>query len=157
MIFKICVVVLLVGIIYEDFKFRSVHLMMYLAVIAILVYIRIANYNELIGVFVDTVVNTVYLLLLLIVSILMIYVKKRGRRLKVFSYIGSGDIIFWFALACWFQPVEFIFFITLSLLGSLLLHVILCRFSFYNVHNTVALAGLQCTLFLPVFIFTDMV
>ena len=150
---KILTMLVLLGITYEDVRYRLVRFVLYLILVTLVLIQRFqyVSLNE----FLDySGINLIYIVLLLAAISIYLYVKY-GRFQNLMLFFGVGDILLWIILACWFDTVEFIIFNSISLIVALLLHVVLTKFSFYKAQKTVPLAGFQSLCFLVVFIFTS--
>lgn len=151
MLIKIFTIVILIGIIYEDFRYRLVKILLYFLLLFFLVFQRL---NELstIDFLVFTAINLVYILLLLSICFGFIYFKYKTTKI-IDKFFGLGDVLFLAAIATWFDPIVFVFFNTLSFALALALHFLLKNFSFYRHIQSVPLAGMQSLFFVPVFIY----
>jgi len=146
--------VVLILIIYEDFRYRLVKLVYYLLLLALLIF---QQWQSVGGemVMVQGLLNLLYVALLFTLAALYFYIKTR--RFELFQHIGLGDILFLVALACWFDPIGFVWFNTASLVISLGLHLLFKRIKGYLHPDTVPLAGMQAVCFVPVFISASLV
>jgi hypothetical protein len=152
MLLKVLTIVVLFGIIYEDFKYRLVKVFLYLLLFIFLILLR---FNELqtVDFFIFLGVNLLYILLLLIISFTYTYYKYGTLKLINHSF-GIGDVFFLIAIATWFDPILFVFFNTVSFAIALTLHFLLRNLPFYNNVKSVPLAGMQGLCFIPVFMYT---
>jgi hypothetical protein len=151
MLLKVLTIVVLIGIIYEDFKYRLVKVVSYLLLLVFLVVLRV---NELpfSDLLISAGINVLYLLLMLSICVGYIYVKFRSFKL-VNQFFGLGDVLFLIAISMWFDPVVFVFFNTASFMVALILHFIFRNIPSYN-NKSVPLAGMQSLCFIPVFIYS---
>jgi hypothetical protein len=141
----IAIVILLILVTYQDFKFRAVSWIIFpLLLIVIATENFINDHSQITAV--DVGVNVIFILVQVI--FLTLYLSVRQRRLvKVWdAYIGPGDILFFLVLAFYFTPFNFIGFYILSLLFTVLVVGIVGRFS--PRLQQVPLAGIQSALLL---------
>lgn len=152
MVIEGVIIAVLVAIAYEDIRFRFVRIMLFPVLATVLILDRIYAMSS--GMLVaNVIVNLLYLCILLGLTVLYVKLRKREAKFSFRQSIGSGDLFFLSVLACWFDPVNFIIFITVSLAVALCLHLILIRCSqFYRAKETVPLAGFQSLCFLVVFV-----
>lgn len=149
MILILATVFVLIGIIYEDLKYRFVRLTYYMALLGLLVIQRLQDV-VLEQFFIFTGMNIVYILFLLASCLLYIYSKYKSVSLLK-NYLGVGDVLFLIAIATWFEPVVFFLFNSISFLIALLAGRL-----FENRINdcvSIPLAGVQSICFLPLFIY----
>lgn len=138
-------------IIYEDFRYRLVRVIFYLLILGLL-FFQQSDKKVFELVLIHWLLNIGYILML--GSITMLYFYLKLRTLNILKFIGVGDILFLVAVASWFDPVEFIFFNTISLLVALAGHAILRKKRIYGQFETVPLAGIQSLCFIPLFLYT---
>jgi hypothetical protein len=150
MLLKVVTIVVLFGIIYEDFRYRLVKVFLYVLLFAFLLTQRLGELPTKDFLFLAGI-NLCYLLLLLSVCLLVVYLRHKTWKF-IDHFLGLGDVLYLVSIAIWFEPVTFVFFNTASFALALLLHFILRNFSFYRVES-VPLAGMQSLFFIPVFIF----
>jgi hypothetical protein len=101
-------------------------------------------------------VNGLLLLIQMLFILLYFLIKNEKKSLK--QKLGPGDILFLLSCCFLFSPFNFILFYIISLLFSLLLHLLFLQNSYYTKHHkTVALAGWQaCFLVLTILIVSIM-
>lgn len=152
MVIEGVIIVVLVAIAYEDIRFRLVRIILFPVLATVLILDRIYMISSWVLV-INIIVNLLYLCLLLGLAVLYIKLRKRGTKFSFRQSIGLGDLFFLGVLACWFDPVNFIVFITVSFVISLCLHLTLIRYSqYYGAKETIPLAGFQSLCFLVVFV-----
>jgi hypothetical protein len=151
---SLLIMLTLLLIIYEDFRYRAVKVIYYVLLLGALAFQQWYEVGPEMLV-IQAFLNVLYIALLLIFAALYFYIKNR--RFELFQYIGPGDLLFLGALACWFDPVGFVWFNTASLIVSLLLHMLFKRLKQYPHPDTVPLAGMQALCFVPVFISASLV
>lgn len=133
-------ILILLGICYEDFRYRLVRLWLYLLLLLVTLIQRSEEFSAQFFVFVG--INLMYIALMLAVLSLYLYF-KHGRFRNLVLFMGVGDILLLFILAFWFETVEFVIFNTISFTIALVVNVVLVRFPAYAHHKTVPLAGVQ--------------
>jgi hypothetical protein len=138
----ILAIVIILGIlIYEDLRFRLIHLWIF-PVLGLLFLSFQWNKLE----WWHPLTNLSFLLLQFVLLTLWFSIKEKKYTLITRSYLGSGDIAFWITLALFFSPVNFILFFLCSLLGSLVLALTLSM----NSGKKIPLAGFQAIFLCPV-------
>jgi hypothetical protein len=150
MLLQIITISILLFIVYEDFRHRLVRVLFYILVLALLVFQQ-ADQKVLQVLIVQWIFNLGYLTTIALIATLYFYVKTRT--FSVLKSIGIGDVVFMAILACWFEPIDFIFFITLSCLFAFALHLLFRKTRIYRYPESVPLAGIQSLCFIPVFAF----
>lgn len=145
------IVFVLIIISFEDFKYRSVRLFLF----PLLLVLLITSMNEIS--LSNVLINMAYLLFLTGIATLYLFIKYKSCTLFANS-IGAGDILFLLVLSCWFYPVDYILFNSISFIIALVLHFILNKVSSsYRMCNSIPLAGIQSICFLIVFISTGLI
>jgi hypothetical protein len=152
MLLKIFTIVVLIGIIYEDFRYRLVKVFLYLLLLFVLVAQRVSEIS-ITDYLVFAGINLAYILLLLGICFGFIYFKY-GTMKIIDNFFGIGDVFFLISIATWFDPITFVFFNTISFAVALIAHFALKNFPFYQHKHSVPLAGMQSLCFVPVFIIT---
>jgi hypothetical protein len=152
----IIVIALLAGITYEDFKYRSVKVYLFPALLIGLILYGINVRNLLLtDILVNFIMNISYIIILLSISFLYLIIVKKQKIKTLSHYVGFGDILFWIAISVWFEPVYFIIFNTISFTVAFCAHFILNRFVSYNRFQTIPLAGMQSFCFLIVLVINN--
>lgn len=131
--FYIIVIIILLAIIWQDFKERAVY-WFFFPVLIILVIIKDSYVGNL--PFEEYFVNLSFIGLQVSVLHNYYYIKKR-RLVKMESYLGLGDVLFFIFLGFLFSPITFLVF----QLSSLLL--ILLYLLFLKNNRNIPLAGCQ--------------
>jgi hypothetical protein len=129
-------VLALLAIVYEDFRFRAIHL--------------VSIGGLLLGALLLTKVPPViagFNLAVIVVQLIMLWAflcLRQRHFVRLFrDYLGAGDVVFWSCLALLFPTPQFVLFFIGSLLVSLGLTLLLRRSPRWNLGPTVPLAGLQ--------------
>jgi hypothetical protein len=110
----------LIIIVFQDIKYRAIHIILPLLVMAISIAI---NYFDITLQFTDTLYNIIFI----IVNIggLFIYFSIKEKRFfnPIDTMLGKGDIMFFIAITPLFNLKAFILFFIISLIFSLLTHL----------------------------------
>lgn len=133
-IILIAFVVIAIMIFLQDFFSRSVHLILFvlLAVLGAIMRLQHVTAKEFV---VSSCINAVMLALQL--AIVAGVMRKK-------QMMGAGDVLFMAVCCLLFEPFSFLFFLIISFLATLALHLVFIRNSLYIKNgNTVALAGWQ--------------
>lgn len=147
---SVFIVFVLIIISLEDFKYRTVRLLLF----PLLLVLLITSMKEIS--LSNVLLNIAYLLFLTGIGATYLFIKYKTWVLLTNS-IGVGDVLFLLVLSCWFSPVDYILFNSISFTVALVLHFILNRVSAsYRVYNSIPLAGVQSICFLIVFIFSGL-
>lgn len=129
-----------VGLAWEDFRYRMVHLWWYIILaigLAGLVLMQ-GNYGEWL---LTTVINLLFVLILLLILTIYFSVKER-KLVNLFDrHLGWGDVLFFLVITPYFSLIQYILFTVASLIIALLLTPIIFRLQGKNRH--VPLAGIQ--------------
>ena len=137
-------------VLYEDLRYRAVSWWVFLSlVVGVLAYrlTMLPAHNVL----AHALANLAYLAMLFSLSTLYYIVKKR-RWVNLFRHmVGIGDLVFLLSVMVLFDPVSFAFFMMLSGLFALVLHLGLRRARAYPLPEKVPLAGFQALFLLLVF------
>lgn len=137
------VVFIAVIIVYEDFKFRQIHLISLLAFGLALVFMKGGVQHW------DVVMNIGYLVLVLGLSFLVMAIRNKAWVNPFRAYLGLGDVILMLSFCFWFSVVSFILFNVISMLVAILAHVALSGVSArYKKHKTIPFAGMQVCCFI---------
>jgi Flp pilus assembly protein protease CpaA len=136
-------------IIYEDFRHRLVRVILYVLMF-VLLFVQQTQRKMMEIIFLDWLMNIGYLMIMGLIVGLYFFI--RYRTFNFVRTIGFGDVLLLAALALWFEPIEFVFFNTVSFLIAFVLHFILRRTKFYSDADSVPLAGMQCICFIPFFV-----
>lgn len=137
MLFIVDLIVLmcLVALFIQDFKERSVSVWL-LVLFGFITFIRAYLLNEEFGLLVKWVaINS--LILLIEMLLLKAYFSFRQQQFVnvVDRYIGLGDIVFMFIVTVSFSTYNFVAFMLLSLMASVLISLILLSRSSLKAHN----------------------
>lgn len=138
----IAVIAIASAIFLEDFKNRSVHLF-YFLLLGVFGFINSTLETDLMQAAKNSLINIC--LLSMQTGILFLYLKYiKKHKTIVDTVVGKGDLFFLLICCFLFSPVHFLCYYVLSLLFSLLLHILFKRHKRYmHSGNTVALAGWQ--------------
>jgi hypothetical protein len=150
-VIEFIIIVVLLAIMYEDFRHRAVRFLFFPLLCGFLIVSRLKKIS--IEVFLTYfAINIAYIFFFLGVGFLYLWIKKRKIENPFNQYLGWGDVFFLLAISCWFEPVNFMFFNVISLWVALFFHIIRKRFlKFRSLAETIPLAGVQCICFLIVF------
>lgn len=136
---SIALLILFSFIIYEDFKYHAITWFI-VPLIFILVFfngIIQINFKILMGYF---LINSGIIILQLLGLIIYFYFKEKRITGIINKQLGLGDILILFAMALFFAPVNFVLFILISLILTLLVSII--KFSVFPKRNRqIPLAG----------------
>lgn len=129
--------VILLAIAIQDFKTRSVSWLLFplgyfLCLINSSLYL---SYKEL-AIYVG--LNTGIILILILILTLYLVIRHGKAGLKLGSFLGLGDVLFFLLASVCFSPFNFIIFCLISFLTALFIGVIL-----FSKTTTIALAGWQ--------------
>ncbi|MDF2456910.1 MAG: type leader peptidase [Cytophagaceae bacterium] len=131
--------VLLAGVVYEDFRERAVHLWLFPLLIAAALCHDTVHFE-----WEHLLINLTVLLIQLLVLTTYFSFKHKQIINITQTYLGWGDILFWLVLCCLFSPLNFIVFymssLCLAVVGSLLIPV------FRAEGSRIPLAGMQALL-----------
>ena len=145
MLLDISIILLLLSIIWQDFKSFGLYWFI-LPLLIILFFLRLWHIAGL-----EQGIQYIIINLLFVVSqfsIVYFYFVLKNRKLipEIDKYIGWGDILFFVCLSFAFSPLNFIFFYIISLIITLIIYGFLYLFS--GVVRKIPLAGLQALLLL---------
>lgn len=128
-------------IFFQDLERRSVVWILFplVAATGIVNYMMHADARRLF--FQNTGFNLAFVLLLLLVLKFYFMLKKTP---NLRQQIGSGDVVFWVACTCIFSPLNFLLYYILSLIFTLVAHLLTINISPKQKKlGTIALAGWQ--------------
>lgn len=107
---------------YQDFRYRSIPLYCFAGIFASSFAVAISHAPLSAVVF--STLQTISLLALLLGGIcLYIYARYKTLRQFVNNQLGTGDILFWVAIAAAFHAFNYLLFMLLSLMVTLLVHI----------------------------------
>lgn len=139
-------IVVILILIYQDFRYRSVSVWVLgaLAAAAVLNGIFAVGFNQT---FFFLSMNLVFLLFIL--GTLMLYYLLKGCKIRgIFNkYLGLGDVVFFFSLGLMFSPINFIASFVASLLFSLIFTIFVRMFCIK--WATIPLVGTMGLFFVP--------
>jgi hypothetical protein len=149
----ICIASGLIGIIYQDFKFRHISLWLVIVIIIASIALSQSQTDTL------TLINSLfYNILFLAIQLICIYayfrIKYRTKEYFLNTAIGTGDLIFFIVPAVLFSTINFILVYTIILILTLL-GFIAVKFVFKSI-QTVPLAGAISLFLLPLIIFKEL-
>lgn len=139
----------LLVVFYQDWKFRTIHILLPLLIFVLSLYIL---RHEIQVLFKVIIYNSVFFLFTL--SILTIYmsIKNKGFLNPFQNYFGLGDLLFYLAITPLFLLQNYVLFFILSMIFAITVQLGLKKIM---KHNTVPLAGFSA-LFLFIVIIKDM-
>ncbi len=119
----IVIILLLLTLIYQDFKHRSV----WWIILPVLIICQFTLSCKLIGweeLWQNTAINIMLTALQLLVLTLYFSLRNGSWTAIINKYIGSGDLFFFIFLALAFSPFNFLAFFIVSLLAILLIYAL---------------------------------
>ncbi|NQD72699.1 hypothetical protein HP439_18405 [Sphingobacterium shayense] len=131
-----------VGLAWEDFKHRTVHLWWYI-ILAIGLAGLILMQGSYGGWLLTTVINLLFVLVLLLILTIYFSIKEKKLVNLFVRHLGWGDVLFFLVITPYFSLMQYILFTVASLIIALLLTPIIFRLQGKNRH--VPLAGIQAT------------
>jgi hypothetical protein len=141
--YSLLVIVILILIAYQDFRFRAVSWLWFplLAGIMILDNIHCSTVDASLNIF---LLNLAFVVIQLLVVTVYLSIKNKAFVRIWQHHLGLGDILFFMILCLFFSPVNFILFY----LGSLICCIIgvLCVRKFNAAITLIPLAGIQSAL-----------
>lgn len=139
---KFAIVLILLGLLYQDLKYRAVYWIFYPVLLALMVLLALKSkgYELLIA---DTIMNITFLSSQLIFLIIYISIKRRRLTNITNDYLGWGDVLFLFVLTFYPSPANYFAFYLSSLILILISSISTAR----QKPRTIPLAGLQAGLF----------
>jgi len=150
-------ILLLISLVYiaiQDFKYRAISWYWLPFVFIALSYNALSNQPYL-DILKFSLVNFVFILLQFI--LLSVYISVKNRRIMniIDTYIGLGDLLFFVVLVVAFSPFNFMLFFTFSLLITLV-GAFAFKLILKNKSNQIPLAGMQSVTYIFVLIFKNM-
>lgn len=140
----------LVGIAYEDLRYRSVHIGWFASLLLGLFLFRMMQGIPVWHIVVDSAWNIGFIAFQLLMLTLYFSIKV-GKWTNVFDrYMGWGDVVFLLVCTVYFDFLGYFFFYLLSVFFALLLSIGYIRYSRSKERRTVPLAGLQACFLLVV-------
>ena len=150
--FKILLLVILLFIIYQDFRFQAVSWIFFLIGFVFTITLSV-KVNSLSDLFFNLSINALFVLFQISIIYLFSWIKYKERRNIFKSVFGFGDLLFLIMIIPLFSPLNFIVFFIASIIFSLLVYSIINRLRIYK-KQRVPLAGLQ-SLFLSIVIISQ--
>ena len=136
--------ILLIIMIYQDFKSREVSLVLLLLFGALgLVHQVIAGWD-----WISFGGNAMFLVLLSLIVLVFAALRKK----PVQSLIGKGDLLYFIMLLPWFGFPEYLYAFTYSLIGSLVLHMTVSYLGWYRESSTITLISYFGIINLPIIV-----
>ena len=123
----------LIAIVYEDFKYRAIHWWWVVAIAVIGFFLREANFKM-------TLLNMCFVLIQFVGVSLYFSIKHRQFINVTTSFLGWGDIAFFLAVSFCFNPIEFIHFHIYSMIFTLIGFIIFQN-KIKSQFTTIPLAG----------------
>lgn len=142
------ILICLTIIVFQDLKYRRIHVFLPLLLFVIAVFKQDENFREW-----DNLFKNI-LFFLITFSVLTVYLSIKNKRfINPFEgYFGLGDFLFFLAISPLFHLYNFILYFILSLLFSLIIQLLLLKFM---KNKTIPLAGFA-SLFLILIICKDL-
>jgi len=149
MVSLILISIVLIGISIRDFAAREIEVY-YFLLMAITVIVFCMVRTDVVTMIQNVLVNCIQLVLLL-GCLIGYYQFRYGKADSNFfnTRLGIGDLLFWIVTTPLFAPVNFILWMVVSLLFSLVVHSCVVLVSGKK-HSTVPLAGLQAIILIIV-------
>lgn len=147
---KILLIVVLLFIIYQDFRFQAVSWIFFLIGFVFNIFVAV-KFNSIPNLFFN--VSFIALFILFQLSIIYFFSWfKYKKRINIFeSVFGFGDLLFLIMIIPLFSPLNFIVYFIASVMFSLLVYSILNLIGIYK-KQRIPLAGLQSLFLLIVII-----
>ena len=145
-------------IFFQDIKTRTVTWFLF-PLIAITGILYSVYYSEPLNIlFKNSLINTIFLLIQFLLLKAVYFLKNGSNKQLIDKSIGSGDIHFLIACSFFFSPVNFILFYCMSLVFTLLNHLIFksVRIKKEKLYETVPMAGFQAV-FLFVYVLINVI
>lgn len=138
---NIFLILLLLGIAYQDFTTRSVHILLFAVLLILSVWYSFIyqKWSQLLG---GWIFNFIFIAFQLAIVFLYIKMKFGWDKKIINNYLGIGDLVFFLPLVLILPPVNFLAFYISSLIGILLL-TLLANMFFGKKIETIPLAGGQ--------------
>ncbi len=147
---KIVLLIVLLIILYQDFRFQAVSWIFFLIGFVLTMWISV-KVDYLPDIFLNVVINTLFVLFQLCIIYLFTWIKYKQRKNIFKSVFGFGDLLFLIMIIPLFSPLNFIVFFIASIIFSLLVYSIINWLRIYK-KQRVPLAGLQSLFLLVVII-----
>jgi hypothetical protein len=143
LVFSSALMLVLILITYQDFKFRAVTWFFFPLLAAIL--IGESMYHEIWSITVEYfIINASFMIIQLLTVTLYLSFRHRSFIRIWHQYLGLGDILFLFILCFFFSPINLIIFYLSSLIIAILVTLVLRRS--YSSFSLIPLAGIQSAL-----------
>ena len=128
---------LLAIIAYQDIKNREVHLFIYLGFFGLSLFYK----NEFLISITNLFTNTIYVVV--IFSLVAIYFRwiKKDKEAFLNHKIGIGDFVYLIAIAPLFHFINYMLYVNIALIISLIIHLIITNWIARNSLKTIPLAG----------------
>lgn len=136
----LCLLIML----WQDWKYRRIHVLLPLLVFAIGMYLMngFVNYKAIL-------VNALFFIIVLSFLVVYMSIKAKAFLNPLAHYFGLGDILFYLAITPFFNVKQYAVFFISSMLFAVLMQVSLKK---HSNHNTVPLAGFSSLLLFMVMI-----
>lgn len=127
----------LTHIVWTDFKERNLHLFtvgiitLFTALYLVFRFGRDLYYPFYLW-------NLAFSIILFGVSAFLVAISRKESMKNV---LGAGDVLFILPVCFWFETMNYIIWLNITLVLTLIAHVVLLRTRFYHTHKTVPLAG----------------
>lgn len=149
MAIKCALVLILLIVAYQDFRFRAVHWFLF----PLLLFFSLYNLHYM-NLLKDSLFNLSFNVLFILVQLLFLmfyFSVKHSRLINITdTFIGWGDILFLLNLCFLLPPVNFILFYLLSLILIVFGYIIYTKIR--RTTSSIPLAGLQALLFVILFL-----
>lgn len=139
--FKILLLLILVFIIYQDFRFQAVSWIFFVIGFAITLTVSVKE-NFLPDIFINTMFNALFILFQISIIYLFTWIKFKKKKNIFKSVFGLGDLLFLLMIIPLFSPLNFVIFFIASIIFTLFVYTILRSIKIYK-KQRVPLAGLQ--------------
>lgn len=150
------ILILLLVILYQDLKYRSVLWIIFPLLTGIFLY---TNYIAIpVNEIMENFLLNVGFLLIQLMSITLYFSLKSKRFIWVpDNYLGWGDIVFLFSLSFLFSPINYILFFIISLIFAVPVFWIIKKYQHEEISVSVPLAGIQAGFLIILFIINSSV
>jgi hypothetical protein len=135
-------IVLLLSILWQDKKYRAVDWYLF-PLLWLLFLVERAQMFSFPEIFQNFLQNVTFIFLQVFLLFFYFSIKAKKKVNLTHGLLGWGDIWFWIASAVYFSSLNFILYTILSLVFSLLLHLLSIHFQKADQEETIPLAGLQ--------------
>lgn len=132
---NIFLIILLLWVVYQDFKSRQVHVFLLIALFGVTILINYLTKNLN---YIEIVKIAGFIALNIIGLVIYFSIKSRAIINPIDKFLGLGDIIYLVSIAPLFTLNKFIIYFIMGLLFSLIVHVLFKKF--FN-DKTIPLAG----------------